>query len=859
MTTTSYVVRAGDTLGSIAKAHGTGPGDIQAANPIIQDRDKIQAGWKLSIPGSGQTSASANMTAATPIQEQKTTGLPPPQHAGDCSSSSVKGAPPCSDEVLDVVHFTGDGNQLFVLTEAQSRELKTEVDRVQALMDEFHGIVAAATGGQCVKTAANPEAACSCAACKKREWAKKAEETGLLELKPVQPPPAVPDTAEAAIQAQIAELQQARDFFQEYGTLAALRHGHIHNSVENNWRTLCARKVAQVEAEIAALQARLPASTGPKNSETFAGGGKPDANSAHSRSRSVETGRGSATRHGIREVIIFSTPDRRYYVSARFTERVTTRWNYKLNTQVMREKPFSPALARELMDEIKKQIGESAKAGPLGKLEGKLSLWKSQDDNLLNTLHQELYKYESPQRDNDRFALSAEAHALRFAASASAGIRSFNPKKGEIDVGVKCEAAFSLAEGKVTTTTYFPNRAGSTLQISYRNAVGQPVRHSFGSFRLNGSLELSCFAGAKGSLEAGVKTGKGAAEGPTGALALLGTPSIDASKAGGRVGLKAEGFAGAEAGGALSGAVEWLPPADFGKDSSNPGALTSGNSNWNALAQIKAEGNVAFGIGAEADFGISLTLDQFSLHCKANLVFGPGAGGGFGTVVDLGKVWNLIVLVCETLNEIEYRYLFSVEEGAFNAISQLLYKAMLFPETPINELAVNGVQRIRDWWEEREAGIVEAEQLARGILAFKAVKIGDKYLTIDKLPPETLGPMLWVLTEAYIGEATYVKEKAIVELLSRVQRWRHMIEILEHMSVDSTKVNAIASLERINSFLLDSQQADFNRHLDELALQGRPSTPATRYAWRVEDSVVYQNKKETLLAATSRQRNSRMA
>ncbi len=504
--------------------------------------------------------------------------------------------------MLDVVHFTGDGNQLFVLTEAQSRELKTEVDRVQALMDEFHGIVAAATGGQCLKTAANPEAPCSCAACKKREWAKKAEEAGLLELKPVPPPPAVPDAREAAIQAQIAELQQARDFFQEYGRLAALRHGHIHNSVENNWRTLCARKVAQIEAEIAALQARLPASTGPKDSETFAGGGKPDANSAYSRSRSVATGRGSATRHGIREVIIFSRPDRRYYVSARFMERVTTRWNYKLNTQVMREKPFGPALARELMDEIKKQIGESAKAGPLGKLEGKLSLWKSQDDNLLNTLHQELYKYESTQRDNDRFALSAEAHALRFAASASAGIRSFNPKKGEIDVGVKCEAAFSLAEGKVTTTTYFPNRAGSTLQISYRNALGKPVRHSFGSFRLNGSLELSCFAGVKGGAEAGVKTGKGAAEGPSGALALLGAPSIDASKAGGRAGIKAEGFAGAEAGGALSGAVEWLPPADFGKGSTNPGALTSGNSNWNALAQIKAEGNLAIGIGFEGDF-----------------------------------------------------------------------------------------------------------------------------------------------------------------------------------------------------------------------------------------------------------------
>src|SRR5690606_23348909 len=163
--------------------------------------------------------------------------------------------------------------------------------------------------------------------------------------------------------------------------------------------------------------------------------------------------------------------------------------------------------------EIKTQIGESAKAGPLGKLEGKLSLWKSQDDNLLNTLHQELYQYESPQRDNDRFALSAEAHALRFAASASAGIKSFTPAKGEIDAAVQGAAAISLAAGRITTTPSAPPRAGSTLQISYRTAPGDPVRHSFGSFRLAGSLEPSCFAGVKGGLEASIKTGKGAAEG----------------------------------------------------------------------------------------------------------------------------------------------------------------------------------------------------------------------------------------------------------------------------------------------------------------------------------------------------------
>ncbi|WP_213663569.1 LysM peptidoglycan-binding domain-containing protein [Stutzerimonas stutzeri] len=864
MTTTSYVVRAGDTLGSIAKAHGTSPADIQATNPIIQDRDKIQAGWKLNIPGTTSTTGSAvPPSPAKNSQPQSQAAarptLPPTQHSGDSSSAAVKGAPPCADELVDVVHFTADTDRLFVLTEVQAQELKTEVDLVQKLMDEFHGIVSAATAAPCMKTAAQPAAACNCTACKKADWAKKACEVGLL--RPNDRPKAVtaePVTTEADIQGRIGELQQARDFFQTYDSFVAARSGHLHNVVEGNWRKLCEKKVAQLNAEIATLQGQLKA-PGPQNGETFAGGGKPDPNSPYTNKRTFEAGAGKQVSHHIQEVIILSRPDRRYYVRAQFKTRVERIWAYKASARILREKPFSPAMVKDLFDDIRKAIGEGAKAGPLGKVEAKLWTIKTKEDHPLNALRCELYKFESTQADDDRYALSAEAQALRFAASASAGIKSFNPAKGEIDVGVKCEAAFALAEGKVTTTTFFPNRAGSTLQISYRNAVGKPVRHSFGSFRLNGSLELSCFAGAKGGLEAGVKSGKGAVEGPSGALVLLGTPSIDASKAGGRVGLKAEAFAGAEAGGALSGAVEWLPPADYGKGSGNPGALTSGSSGWNALAQVKAEGNVAFGIGAEADFGISMTNNEFAIHCKANLVFGPGAGGGFGTVVDLEKSWELIVLVCETLSSVDYRYLFSIDEEAFRSISQILYKAALSPGKTVEELLGNTASGLNRWWLTRQGGIEEAAQLTKNILQNRSVNLGGQIVPIEKLPPETLGPILWVLTETYIGVSNPAQEKAIVEVLSRVRRWRHLIETLEHMSKSAIKVKATDSLNRINSFLVDKQQDDFSRYLDGLALHGAPTTPPAPYAWDVRDSVIYSQEKATLLASASRHASTRQA
>ncbi len=240
------------------------------------------------------------------------------------------------------------------------------------------------------------------------------------------------------------------------------------------------------------------------------------------------------------------------------------------------------------------------------------------------------------------------------------------------------------------------------------------------------------------------------------------------------------------------------------------------------------------------------------IHCKASLVFGPGAGGGFGTVVDLEKVWDLIVLVCETLNDIDYRYLFSVEEDAFNAINQLLYKAVLYPGKTVEELIGRGARELNDWWAEREAGIREADALTKSILLNKAVVLKGRLLQINRLPPETIGSMLWILTETYVGKThNPEQEQAIIELLSRIRRWRHMIETLEHMSVDGKKVNAMDSLNRINSFLIDKQQEDFNNFLDGLALYGKPSTPATRYAWSVNDSILFGTDKAKMLAAAS--------
>ncbi|WP_313323991.1 hypothetical protein [Stutzerimonas nitrititolerans] len=184
---------------------------------------------------------------------------------------------------------------------------------------------------------------------------------------------------------------------------------------------------------------------------------------------------------------------------------------------------------------------------------------------------------------------------------------------------------------------------------------------------------------------------------------------------------------------------------------------------------------------------------------------------------------------------------------------QLLYKAALNPGRTVEQLMERGTRGLNDWWTEREAGIQEAEALTKSILLNRAVVLKDRLLPIDRLPPETIGPMLWTLTESYLGKTRSIEqEQAIVELLSRIRRWRHMIETLEHMSVDGKKVNATDSLNRINSFLLDKQQDDFNSFLEGLALHGKPTVPAARYAWSVNDSELYSQDKTLMLASASR-------
>ncbi len=141
------------------------------------------------------------------------------------------------------------------------------------------------------------------------------------------------------------------------------------------------------------------------------------------------------------EVIVLSRPDRRYYISQSHADEL----RQSMRVQVGRRPATAPldaaglkARATELMRDIQQQISRQIKADlakPLGNLEARLKTWTAPEDCAANALHKE-FDWTSDASDLAPYAVSTEAHLLRFAAQASVGFSGFDSKAGAISLGI---------------------------------------------------------------------------------------------------------------------------------------------------------------------------------------------------------------------------------------------------------------------------------------------------------------------------------------------------------------------------------------------------------------------------------------
>ncbi len=804
-----HKVQAGDTLSAIAYRYQTTVDELQSVNPQITDIDYIQVGWELKIPATDVAEAAND---AQP--------LPPPRSTGDESSGQAS-CTECSDEYAEVIHVTGAGDDEWcvALPEEAADDLYREITAIDALMAEF---------SQAQNAAENPQAG---EPGPKRQWMQKASEMGVID-----PAPDENDDEDAnkasRISSEIAAIDEQIEWYNDFDS--DYLWSSVNDSVEMREDILTTAKqrrldmLRQERRDLVASLGEGTASSGVK------GNGVASENFLTSHGNSIERGFGAArSSHretGVVEVMVFSRPGRWYYIRREAYQRLVTAYasvRHVRKTRAISNMLSDPSgTARALIGQIREGIAADAAKSPIGNIEVKF--YESSDEHyLLGEEHSKLTwtsggDDESPTENN--FQVSAEAHLMRFAMQASAGVNAFDLSTGEIDIGTKASASMALLEAEAKLADVFvPDEAGWDCRFTYRNRNGELTDMAFGAFRFSGDITLNCFVGGRVSGEANVRLSTGAAS-----FLLSDKKKVEASPGAG-LAVSGNAFAGAEVGGAVGGKFSWVHPDEQFKT----------NANWQDLFKISAGGTLALGVGAGFDFRLQVVRGKVVLACKGRLVFGPGASGAFGSEIGADKVWNLAKTVFEVLAEADYHFISNIDDELFTQWTRALYLGITDQAQDIAELLSSPIRSFNEVWSTRASRKDAAELLAARIIreAKQSAKLDDLHfngLPYHRLPPETLGMMMSTLCETFIESWEEDQEKALLIIVSQIKTWRQFFESLEHMSTDGTKVDPMSSLRMMAAILddgvSDSQLSQFHQWItSDLAI--KPTKRSLNLAW----------------------------
>jgi len=451
----------------------------------------------------------------------------------------------------------------------------------------------------------------------------------------------------------------------------------------------------------------------------------------------------------------------------------------KLNTKKLKEN-FS-TISAQIEAKIKNETGGSI-----------LSIvndnWEKYIDDINHSLSWSLN--DGVPAEKISYDVSADAQLLRYYAGASAGI-SYDPLKGNIGVNAQIDASVALAEGRFMSAAYWPSKQGHLMKFSVtRN--NKKIFYELGYIRSQISLEVTGFAGAsvQGSIAVGF----------TKDLKVCGSDKDKNEDDKDQEPLTASGrlFAGVEAGGQVTGSVEW----------DNPEKRRGSKPAWQAFIKIGGELSGAAGIGAHFEFKIVYSKGKFIFTAKAGVIVGIGGSGGLSGCVDAGSIVEFIMYVYHKLKEANYTYLDFIESDAFNAISKLIVQQFEEGIEIIDSYISDTVEAINAYWKSRTASEDRALKLAKNIIARPEI--------IKFSSPEAKGAMLYVLTETFYFSKEETQEDAILILLSYVQTKREFDQVCKHLTLDGSKGDMNDGKDRINYILDFSQQNKFDKWLQQL-------------------------------------------
>jgi hypothetical protein len=208
--------------------------------------------------------------------------------------------------------------------------------------------------------------------------------------------------------------------------------------------------------------------------------------------------------------------------------------------------------------------------------------------------------------------------------------------RGEVNgkFAASARAGFDLASAQGDISLYLPYKKGLHLLIpAGKNAKGGKQELELGFFRMRLDLELSLACGASALAEGGLefKLKADLTQGVKGAPAkkkpaAIANPKVRVDRAvEAEAGAKAElsAFAGAEAGGKLSGSLEWQKAA---------------STEFKAFAKVSAGLHGQAGIGGAAMFEVSYTDGKFRIKVKLAGCVGLGIKGNVEAEVGIEHI-----------------------------------------------------------------------------------------------------------------------------------------------------------------------------------------------------------------------------
>lgn len=262
-------------------------------------------------------------------------------------------------------------------------------------------------------------------------------------------------------------------------------------------------------------------------------------------------------------------------------------------------------------------------------------------------------------------------------------------RQKKLEGKIEGHASFALGEAKAETALYLPDRLGVSLLFPAKKVTPQTPDGvcNMGALRFAMKLVLSGSVGASAAIELGVtadwsgEMGKG--YGIKGRPATLTAPplpgqqqvnlktsTIPEAQGGGEIGV----FVGAQAGGNISGAIEWFDPhpddtpVAIGVEKDNK-PLVNKEKKFAAIAKLEAGMTVQAGAGGSGVFYITYIQGRFRIYCKAALCWGVGAKGEVGFEVDGSSFAAFMKSFMFMLRNVDYQKLEQMMAGdAFRSL-----------------------------------------------------------------------------------------------------------------------------------------------------------------------------------------------